>query len=89
MEEKKLWCTLCGSLGVRHKRGCVLLAKPVEKPAETVPVETPEEEMKECEYRVYNPNGGGLIRSYSTKKFGKDARDLAYGFAAKNNYRVI
>lgn len=98
MEEKKLWCVLCGSLGVRHKKGCVMLAKPTEKVDEPTPgseakaqamVETPEEEVKDCDYRVYNPNGGALIRSYSTKKFGKEARKLAYQFAEKNNYKVI
>ena len=91
MEERKPWCEECGSLGVRHRKVCSQYV-PIGGVKSYVP-ETPndvvEEEKPNKEWRVYNPNGGSLIRTYDERKLGKEAKRLAYGFAEKNNYRVV
>lgn len=74
--EKKLWCELCGSKGVRHKKDCPSL-------------DTKIEEVKvsyKTEYSVYNEDS--LVRVYSEEIHGENARELAQSFANKNNYLI-
>lgn len=74
--EKKLWCELCGSKGVRHKKDCPSLIQEVKE----------EEVSYKTEYSVYNEES--LVRVYSEEIHGENARELAKSFAEKNNYLI-
>lgn len=80
MEEKKLWCELCGSKGVRHKNGCSVLEPQVIAEPRSIKV------LFKTEYSVYNEES--LVRVYSEEVHGQGARELAREFAKKNNYLI-